>query len=94
MTRGVVRRSPDVVHRELEDGGVLLDLRTGGYFGLNETGSAVWELLADATTVDALVAELARRVDGVPSSVDDEVWSFLDELAARGLVLVGPAGSR
>lgn len=87
-----LRRSPDVVQCELEEGGVLLDLRTGAYFGVNETGAVVWDLLAGATSVDDIVAGLARRVDDdVPPAAGEAVRSFVDALADRGLVVVDPA---
>ena len=45
LPKGKVRLGPDVVYRELGGEMVLLNLKTGVYFGLNETGAEMWTLL-------------------------------------------------
>jgi hypothetical protein len=88
MADGVSSR--DVILTEMKDGtGVLLDLRSKFYFTLNETGVAVWKLLAsgEAATARALAERIARDFDA-PSVevVETDVKALLDELAAEGLL--------
>lgn len=77
-----------MVHRQLAGGGVLLDLETGAYFQLNGVGTLVWELLDGTRDVATVAAEVARSVEGAPSSLEDEVLAFCAALAERDLVEV------
>jgi hypothetical protein len=81
-------RNPQVVYRPLEDeGGVLLDLDSGRYHGVNSTGLAIWELLDGVRTVADVVVELRTRLAEPPPELEDDVTEFLSGLSARGLAV-------
>jgi hypothetical protein len=88
-----VSRSDRALYRDLAEGegGVVLHLDTGAYHGVDEVGAAVWKMLDGATFAEVL-ALLRTELDGVPPTFDDEIGDFLEELAARALVVLGPAG--
>jgi hypothetical protein len=85
-------RVPDsVMHTKVEDLVVLLDIVSGKYFGLNETGQEIWTLLLrHAGVVARVIDELKEHVDG--DELEPSVRSFIGELVDRGL-LVEVAGS-
>src|SRR5438132_6854009 len=87
-----IRRNPRVEYRSLGDGegGVLLNLDTAAYHGLNEIGSMIWSLLDDIIFRD-LIRELRARLENLPDTFDQEIAEFLEELATRNLVLYGSA---
>lgn len=81
-------RSESVVFSELDDQVVMLDSRAGKYYELDAIGARVWMLLKDSLTLEQLRDALTAEYD-----VDDETClrdlaSFLEELAALGLVAV------
>ena len=80
---------PDVVARPLPDGSVLFHAQTEVYFGLNQTGAAVWEgLVSGASSEEALVAAVMQRwPDAPPTDVSSHVRSLLAELSAEGLLV-------
>ena len=47
LSGNTLRIGTDVVFRQLDDEAVLLNLKTGIYFGLNDVGARVWQLIAD-----------------------------------------------
>jgi len=81
-----VCRNPKITYRDLEDGGVVLNLQSGAYHGLNRTGAAIWRLLEAEPTLDELVEQLGAQLDDSPSTLRDEVGRFLQEMRQRGLV--------
>jgi Coenzyme PQQ synthesis protein D (PqqD) len=85
-----VRRNPRVVYRSLLEGqgGVLLQLDTGAYHGVNHTGSLIWELLDTEHSLTALLVELRVRLETVPETFDAEIEAFLNDLTERDLLLV------
>ena len=82
----ILTRNPKVTYRDLEEGGVLLDLETGAYHGLNSTGSAIWKLLERDLTCAEVVDEFTKALDDVPPGVETEVTAFITGMLDRGLV--------
>ncbi len=77
-----------VVYGPLSDGAVLFSTKDEVYFGLNQVGAQVWELLPPATrTLTELCANLERRFEGIaPDVLRRDVAALLDDLLANDLV--------
>lgn len=90
----LVRRADSVVHAEIDEALVMLDLDAGRYYQLDPVARRVWNLFEAESSVasvcDTLTGEYA--VDG-PSCLRD-VLAFVGKLADRGLVRVRPADGR
>jgi len=82
--------SRDVILTEMKDGtGVLLDLRSKFYFTLNDTGVAVWKMLAQGDPAEprGLAEKVAQRFDAPAiEAVEADVKALLEELTAEGLL--------
>jgi hypothetical protein len=76
----------EVVFRELGGESVLLDLRAGTYFGLNESGTRIWQLIEQHGTVDAVCDEMAQEFEVDRSALVRDVNALVDRLIARGLL--------
>jgi hypothetical protein len=87
--------NPKVIFKSMPDGAVLFSTADEVYFGLNEVGARVWELLPPAThTLDDLCEAVHRQYPTVPvSTIRADVIELLDELAAQGLVLAPTPGA-
>ncbi len=87
---------PTVIFQKLGDGAVLFSPSTEIYFGLNEVGARVWELLAPtSSSVEVLCETLAREYPGVPLDViRGDVEDLLQDLLRERLVRTtsGPHG--
>ena len=91
MTRPVrVAAARHAIFRALggDGGGVVLHLKTTAYFRLNPVGAAVWQIVQEPTTFDALVARLRPLFDDAPPDLEQDIGRFVDELARRDLVVV------
>lgn len=87
--RTVLRRSPRALYRDLAEGegGVLLHLDTAAYHGINAVGALVWSML-DGVTFSALLEKLRSELQGVPPTFEHEIGEFVENLAARDLVVL------
>jgi hypothetical protein len=78
--------SDRVVAAEVDDEAVLLDVRSGQYYGLDEVGSRIWTLLTESHDLDAIVCRLADEYDAAPAVLRSDVSAFVDALVTRGLI--------
>ena len=84
MTRYAV--SPDAACAPVEDGAVVLNMRTKRYYSLNETGAMIWRLLEDEVAVEDVVARVVERYDVDEVEARRAVAVLLDELAVEALI--------
>jgi Coenzyme PQQ synthesis protein D (PqqD) len=68
---------------------VLLDYAGGQYYGLDEVGTRIWELVRDGKTLGGIVATLEAEYDVGRAVLQEDVSALLAELAARRLVVAG-----
>ena len=84
---------PDQVSADLGREAVVLGLDKGVYYGLDELGSRIWELIAEPRTVaelrDAILAEYEVETD----VCERDLVEFLGRLASEGLIEVKVAGA-
>ena len=84
-----------VIFQRIDDGAVLFAPATEVYFGLNEVGAKVWQLLPPAvSSLDELCGRLSAEYPTVePSMIRQDVLELLDQLTAEGLVAPSAAWS-
>ena len=75
----------DVISRMLDDEAVILDLQSGEYFGLNETGARIWELLEQHDTSE-IAQLLAGEFDVTSEQAAEEVDALIQRLLDQRLV--------
>lgn len=75
-----------VMARQVGQETVILDLRTGVYFGLDEVGAQIWQLMADGKTLQAICDELLARYDTTRGQAEADVLRLSDELHRSGLI--------
>lgn len=80
-------RIPDVViHQTLDGEAVVINLDNGRYYSFNDTGSLVWNALAEGHPTDAITAALAPSSPAARAAID----RFVDELLEQGLIQPAP----
>src|SRR4051795_3120130 len=87
MLGAVVRVPEHVVHRSFEAETLLLNLETGQYHGLNETGGRMLELLETTDgNVREAVQQLADEYDLPFDEIAPDLTGFCADLEQRGLI--------
>lgn len=72
--------------REVEGEIVALDLRRSVYLAVNRTGAALWPLLVDGASRNALTARLRKEFEIEDDEAIADVDRFLAELRKNDLV--------
>lgn len=78
-----------VLSTELQDEGVLLNLETGEYFGLDEVGMDMWKTLSTSGSVEATRAALLEQYDVAEETLATDLQAFIEKLAERKLLVLG-----
>lgn len=81
---------PAVVFKELRGEGVLLDLASGIYFGLDETSTRLWQLLTSHGSLRSAFDGMLAEFDVDPDLLQRDLIAFVTELTRRRLVSVNP----
>jgi len=77
--------------RFLDRESVLLNLETEQYFGLDETGTRMWQLVTVSPNIDAAYEELLAEFDVEPELLRSNLTELLGQLVENGLLQVLPA---
>lgn len=80
-----------VLIRHLDGESVLLNLQTEKYFGLDATGTRMWELVTNSPTIDTAYKQLADEFDVEPHLLRHHLVELLGHLLQNGLLNVLPA---
>ena len=79
----------NVVFRRLPEGGVIYSTSSEIYFGLNDVGAHIWELLPPVSGTFAEICRALERAypDATTALIRRDVTRYLDELIANALVV-------
>src|SRR3954468_22260572 len=83
----VVCASPQQVSCDVADEAVLLSMRDGEYYGLNEVAASIWRLIQQPRTPLQVRDALLEEYDGISVfDCDRAVTEFLGEMLALNLI--------
>lgn len=91
MTPSLPRRvipSPDVLFRELEGEAVMLDMGSERYYGLDEVGARIWQLLERNHDVETVVTQMLAEYEVSEEQLRSDLAHLIDDLAEAGLVTI------
>jgi hypothetical protein len=77
--------------RFLDKESVLLNIQTERYFGLDETGTRMWQLVTAAPRVEAAYRQLLDEYDVGEELLRANLTELLERLVENGLLEVVPS---
>ena len=80
-----------VLVRFMDRESVLLNLETERYFGLDETGTRMWQLATAAPNLEAALLQLQDEYDAQPEVLQRNLTELLGRLVENGLLSLQPA---
>ena len=81
-----IQISQDVLSQEVAGETVLLDLASERYFGLDEVGTRVWQMLKDGMDREAIVETLLTDYQVGREELQADLAELLGQLEAAGLI--------
>jgi len=78
---------PDhVLFQDIEGRAVLLNLDNESYFGLDDVGTAMWQMLEKQPTIGAAARQLAEVYDAPLETIREDLIKLVIELKDQGLI--------
>jgi Coenzyme PQQ synthesis protein D (PqqD) len=77
-----------VLVRFLDKESVLLNIETERYFGLDETGTRMWQLVTVAPKIEVAYQQLLEEYDVQPQLLRENLTDLLARLVENGLLQV------
>lgn len=77
-----------VFSESVDDETVLIELGSGKYYGLDRTGSRLWQLLSELRSTDAVIDTALQEYDVERQVLARDVHELVRNLAARRLVTI------
>ena len=77
---------PQVMSRLVDDETVLLDLKSGMYFGLDGVGKLIWESISEGKNLGETAAMIAAEYEVEEARAQSDVIEFASDLVDRGLL--------
>ena len=82
----VITKSANQVSCTLDNEMAILDLNASTYFGLNEVGAHIWNLLDEPRSVAAICESVVDQFEVDPERCRSDVELFLGSLQQAGLI--------
>jgi hypothetical protein len=79
--------TPGVVHETVDGEVVIVNLDNGLYFSTDRVGTSVWNLLARAEPVAAIIDWASATYNGAAPDIAADVTTFLSQLEQHELVV-------
>jgi hypothetical protein len=88
--QGFYRVSPRISSETIDGEVMILDLETGHYYNLSQSGALVWEFLETGARAGEIVEGLLARFEGEPDQIGRSVEKLLAEFMKDRLIAVVP----
>jgi hypothetical protein len=75
-----------VVHRTLASETVLLNIDTGHYYGMDESGGRFFTVLSEAASIGSAVDLLSREFEAPLERIREDALRYCSELLELGLI--------
>src|SRR5215213_5869828 len=92
--RSTVVAAEDQVSSDLGGETAILDLKAGMYYGLDDVGARVWDLVQEPRNVGDIRDILLEEYDVAPERCERDLLALLQQLANEGLIEVRHAAPR
>jgi len=82
------RPSPNAAHQTVGEEAILINLNTGSYYSLNDTGTMFWGLLDGERTISDCAQLIATEYEVEAGIVEADLLELATDFKHEGLIIV------
>jgi hypothetical protein len=84
----LIKVAKEQVACDLAGEAVILSLKSGQYFGLNEVGTRIWNLIQEPKTVGAVLDAVLKEYDVALGELERDLFALLEQMVINDLIEV------
>lgn len=84
----IVKVAGEQVSCDLAGEVVILHLKSGEYFGLNDVGSRIWNLIQEPKTVGAVLDAVLKEYEVALDQLECDLFALLEQMVTNELIEV------
>jgi Coenzyme PQQ synthesis protein D (PqqD) len=90
LDNSTIVAAKEQISSDLAGEAVILDLKSGMYYGLNQVAASIWNSIQTPKTVQEICSSLLVEYDVNKEQCDRDLLKILEDFAAKGLIEVIP----
>ncbi len=90
----IVSAASGSIHVDVAEEIVILDQKSGNYFGLEGVGPRIWSLIQNPISVDELIKTILAEYEVDVERCENDIMALLEELVSEGLVEIRDNAAR
>ncbi|MFP4059898.1 MAG: lasso peptide biosynthesis PqqD family chaperone [Bacteroidales bacterium] len=84
----IIQRKTELLFSKMDEEVVMMNIDKGEYYGLDEIGSRIWQILEKPVHFNDIIQTLTDEYDVEETTCRDDVAAFLKELHEKDLIVV------
>lgn len=81
-----LRQNPELIAADMDGEKVMMSIADGKYYGINQVGSRIWELLESPASVEEICRKITDEFEVEESQCRSDLNKFLEDLLANDIV--------
>lgn len=83
-----VQRNNEVFANEIDGEVVMMNIQTGKYYGLDDVGTRIWEMMKEEIQVQQIIRQLLKEYNVSEQECAQDVMQLLSDLEQNQLIRV------
>lgn len=83
----LLKRGEDYIYNNVDGELVMMNINTGLYISVNDTGKEIWTLLEEPRTLDYILNEIGKLYNVSPEQCETDVVPFMRSMLERKLII-------
>ena len=85
--QSVISRNPLLVSSEIDNERIMMNTKTGEYYGLDAIGNRIWTLLEKPIKISSLIEILVAEFNVSANQCESDTLEFLAQLSEKQLII-------
>jgi len=84
--KDIIQRKEGMISSNIDGEAVMMSVENGKYYGLNELGTAIWELTENDISFEEIINKLMEDYEVEHKDCLRDVSEFLNDIHTKGLI--------
>jgi hypothetical protein len=89
VSESLVQRAADQIACDMGGEVVILDLKSGTYYGLDVVGARIWTLIEQPASIISIRDAIVAEFDVDDATCERDVVTFVERMQKAGLIEIG-----